>query len=147
MSARARFLPVADRPFVTIESDGVALSTAGPRVDLCLFDDESELAGAIVRVRYSATEEQHRRIDHAAITAALYEAGAYKVTGIHPTIERAARARVDGMDETMDERQALDAWLMANGYAEELGTVRGTITPQGQALCDLTDQYLAEARA
>jgi hypothetical protein len=73
-----------------------------------------QFVDAVVRVRYTATEEQARRIDHAEITRALYDAGAHKVYAIQPTIERENRARVDGVDEDIAPLAAVDAWCDAN---------------------------------
>jgi hypothetical protein len=66
--------------------------------------------GAVVRVRYTATEEQARRIDQRALRQALLDAGAHRVF-IQPTIVRAERARVEGLDETIDEVEAFRLWL------------------------------------
>jgi DNA repair exonuclease SbcCD nuclease subunit len=110
-ATRLQFVPVVSRPFVTIDCSGVALSTAGPRVDLCLFDEDEDVAGAVVRVRYTATEEQARRIDQGDIRRTLYDAGAHKVHSIQATIEREDRARVAGVDEDLDTLAALDLWF------------------------------------
>lgn len=130
----ADFLPIESRRFVTIDCDGVALSTAGPRVDLCLFDDEDEVAGAIVRVRYTATEEQQRRIDHQAIRQALVDAGAHTVRFAPPQIERENRARAEEIDETLSTADALRQWGIANAIADR----------DVHALQALTSGYLEE---
>src|SRR5690606_20223496 len=73
--------------------------------------DENIVRDAIVRVRYRATEEQARHIDHAAIVRALEQAGAHRVYAIQPEIIREDRRRVEGLDETLSPLQALDMWV------------------------------------
>lgn len=78
---------------------------------------------AICRVRYRATEEQHSRIDRAALEQALYHAGAHFVAGVFPEIERQERARVQGLTEETDPLSALEAWLqLRSGLSLELRT-------------------------
>lgn len=99
-----RFVEVADRPFITLEPDADRL------ID---YPDEIEgvaVEGALVRVRYTATEEQAQRIDIAAIRRSLHACGAFKVV-FRPTIVRAARARVEEMHEGLDETAAFELWL------------------------------------
>jgi exonuclease SbcD len=126
------FTPLPDRPFVTIEADGDALSTAGPRVDLCLFDDESEIADAIVRVRYHATADEMRRINQTQIRAVLEDAGAWRVF-VEPIIERAD----DGVDEQLDPLEALYLWCEANevetGAREQLGAYTARLLQEAAA--------------
>jgi exonuclease SbcD len=108
---RTTFLPVSSRPFVTIDADGIAIT--GPSPEMGLFSDEDEVADAVVRVRYTATEEQARHIDQGLIRRQLYDAGAHRVFAIQPTILRADRARVAGVDEELAPLSALDLWLEA----------------------------------
>jgi DNA repair exonuclease SbcCD nuclease subunit len=130
----AEFVPLDYRPFVTIDCDGLALSTAGPRVDLSLFDEDSDVAEAIVRVRYTATQEQARRVDNADIRRTLLDAGAARVV-VQPDIVREDRARVEGLDEGISELDAVDLYVAA----QELDASRGV------ALRDLTQAYLETA--
>lgn len=73
------------------------------------------LYNTVLRVRYTATEEQHRRVDPAAIRKLALDAGAHKVYAIEPTIVRQQRVRVEGFDRSLDAHGALDAWCDANG--------------------------------
>jgi DNA repair exonuclease SbcCD nuclease subunit len=126
----ADFMPIESRRFVTHDLD---LTTHEGVFDLASLPDVRD---AIVKVRYRATSEQARRIDHAAIKAALYDAGAHHVYNIEPTIERENRARVEGLDESLDEMDALAMYLDANGVNGDNAT----------ALREKTTNYLQEAR-
>lgn len=124
----ATFLPVESRPFVTLAlepGDGDA-GMLWPE----MWD--GSLEGAVVRIRYQATEEQARRVDQAALRDALYRSGAHKVFAILADVIRESRARVAGVDEDLAPLSALDLWLEAeqlNGW-------------QGDALRALTAGYL-----
>jgi hypothetical protein len=91
-----------------------------------------------VKVRYTATADQARRVDHAAIRQALYDAGAHKVYAIEATIERSERARVQ-VDESVGELDALDLWMNAQDPTIE--------PPVRDALQQLTSRYLTEVSA
>ena len=70
-----------------------------------------DVDGAIVRVRYTATEEDARQIDHAGVRAELEHAGAWRVS-FEPTILRETQARVE-IAESTDDLEAFDQWLEA----------------------------------
>ena len=101
----AEFVPIASRPFVTHDLDlttdaGIfALSSLPPVPD-----------GAIVRVRYRATREQAAGFDTGDWRRQLLDEGA-AVVKIQPDIVRATRARVEGLDEHVDDGDAFSAWL------------------------------------
>lgn len=82
------------------------------------------LTDAVLRVRYTATEEQHRRIDHAALHRLLDDAGIHKLYGgLQWLPVRETRARVAGMDESLPPMAAVDLWLTENTVDE--GQARG----------------------
>ena len=113
-----RFVPLASRSFVTIDYD---FGSVAYGLDL---DETDELAAAIaehfpltdavVRLRYRATEEQHRRIDTAAVKKLIMDAGAHRIYQVAPEIVREDRARVAGVDENLAPEAALEAWCAAN---------------------------------
>lgn len=105
--ARFEFFEVASRPMVTLDWDGEVL--ADPST-LPLLGDRPELDGAIVRLRYTATEQEAAAIDNAYLRRNLEEHGAHRVF-IQPTIIRQQRARVEAMTEDLSDRQALELWL------------------------------------
>ena len=122
------FVPLASRRLVTIDVD---LTTNLPETITVTADrlavgarviDETDvviaaipagLADATVRLRYTATEEQHRRVDQPALKRAILHAGAHKVYSVEPTILRENRARAAGVDESLEPAAALDAWCVA----------------------------------
>lgn len=135
-----RHVELDDRPFVTVDVDLLdpAIEAAGG-----LATDETDyiaagvverfpLTGAVVRIRYRATAEQARRVDHAALRGLVADAGASKLYAIQPEIVRSERARVAGVDENLSEREALIRWTEANGIGG----------PQEEALDSLTADYL-----
>lgn len=98
-----RFVKIDDRPFVTVDldlSDGTVFSLPGA----------DEVNAALVRVRYTCTEEQKREIDESAIRRALMSAGAVKVF-FRPTVIRETRARVAEMTAEVSEIATFDLWL------------------------------------
>lgn len=130
-----RFVPIESRPFVTIDADFTdhppADLDADGQIGFFLAASDGIPDDAIVRVRYTATEEQARRIDQATLRQALLDAGAWRVT-IRPEIVRESRARVQIETETLTELDALDLWITANG-------VNGG---RAGALRELTARYL-----
>lgn len=98
MSATAEFVPIKSKRFVTLNA----------------FDNwgEADLDGAIVRVRYEATESEAREIDHSRIREALIAEGASKVT-IEPKIVKANRARAEQISEQLTPLDALAAYCDA----------------------------------
>ncbi len=119
------FRVLKDRAFVTV---GVSIDdTHG-----WSLDSDEDLADAVVRVRYRATEEQHRRVDTAALKKAILDAGAHKVFQISAEIVKADRARVQGVDENLDPAAALALWCEANEV-------------DGEGLADLLARYSVTA--
>jgi exonuclease SbcD len=94
---------------------------------------EFPLTDAVVRVRYKATEAQHRRVDQAALLRLLDDAGIHRLYGglaWQPVREQ--RVRAEGLDEGLPPLVAVDLWLVAN-------TVDGA---QAEALRALLAGYL-----
>lgn len=109
---RGRFVPLDGPRFITMDfREPFDTIIAAPEVE-----------DAIVRVRYEVTEEQAKLVDNEAIRQALLDAGAFTVT-VQQTIVRESRARVEGMDETLGERDALEAWCKAEGVEAETHAV------------------------
>lgn len=125
------FVPVESRPLVTLDLDGAQMFT----LDGTAW--QSQIDGAIVKARYKATADEARRIDHAKIRDALYEAGTHKVFSIEPTIEREQRARVADVADAIGEATALDMWISANEIA----------APLHRGLRERNQRYLHEVAA
>lgn len=118
------FVPIRDRPFVTLD-----LSPDGEVVYPHSLG-HSSVADAVVRVRYTATPEQARSIDHAAIRAALVElGGAYKVYAIQPTIVQADRARSSAVTDETGPAEAVDAYIASRELDSETSEQLRTRTP------------------
>jgi DNA repair protein SbcD/Mre11 len=114
-AARLQFLPVESRCFLTLDFDH-----EDPFAQMALSHQVGwDVEDAVVRVRYTATEEQARRIDHAEITRALLEAGAHRVWAIEAKVERATRARVE-VAEDLSPLAAFDLYAEASEIAPDL---------------------------
>ncbi|NPV72123.1 MAG: hypothetical protein HPY55_16070 [Firmicutes bacterium] len=106
----AEFVPLPARQFVTIKASPEwleALSKQSLNTETATIN---LVRDAIVRVIYTATQEQAKRLDHGAIIRALEAAGAHQVAGIYPEIIRSERARAQ-VTETTSPLDALDQWL------------------------------------
>lgn len=122
-SFSAWLVEIPSRPLVTIDCDltsPLVLQTNQEQ----RFDETDAIVGhidlaslkdATVRLRYVASEEQHRRVDVPAIRRLLADAGIHRLAQIEPTIIRADRARAIGVDENFTPAAALVAWCDANG--------------------------------
>jgi len=95
----------SDASSVLDETDRIAAAIA----------EHLPLADAVVRVRYRATEQQHRRVDHAALQRLVMDAGAHRLYGgVAWEPVRETRTRAAGMDESLPPLAAVDLWLAAN---------------------------------
>ena len=74
-----------------------------------------DVRGAVVRVKYTATPEVARTVDHAAIRRALYAAGAVKVHGPFATITRTVTEKAEGLDESTGMGQGWKQWADLQG--------------------------------
>ena len=111
-----KFLPVADRPFVTLDRGFIELPFG-----LGFDEPAGDVEGALVRVRYTVTEEQARRVDQTAIRKTLMENGAVKVF-FQPTVERTVRSRVAvSATEGVSETDGLEFWLASQEVADPDG--------------------------
>lgn len=112
------FRPIKGRRFHTTDLTGedAILASQGAFSFVAGFGYD----GAIVRVRYSCTAEQTRRINQASVKTALLAAGAHEVT-VEATVEREARARVAGMTATLGPLDALDLYLASQSINGSVG--------------------------
>lgn len=117
-----KFHPVDDpKRFVTLDVGFTETTVLGGQRDyvMTMPSQAPLLAGALVRVRYTVSEEVAARIDQNAIRQTLLAQGAVKVV-FRPTVERAVRARVAEMAKDMGEAAALDLWLSSQDVDAEL---------------------------
>lgn len=127
----AMFVPLEDRPFVTLDYDYSRLDPPALTGVETVRDaaNDLDLTGAVVRVRMRATVEQAARIDQHGIRSVLLDAGAHKVYAVTVETVRAGRARVQGLDENATEREAVSMWAaeqdLPSGRAEQLDALTG----------------------
>lgn len=116
-----QFIPIESRPFVTLDAD-VVPEEAGDVMTALHAQIGLGIGGvgeAVVRLRYRATQEQQRRIDIAAIRAALLAEGAH-VVKVEPDIVREDRTRVDAVTEDLEPAAAFDLYVEANDIDPDL---------------------------
>ncbi|HBS60604.1 MAG TPA: hypothetical protein DEA44_15260, partial [Firmicutes bacterium] len=87
-----------------------------------------DIENAIVRIRYSCSEDLNKVLNRRALEKALYDAGVYFVAEIKGEIERAAdRLRDEGLTEAVGPVEAVRRWAAANDIedaeAEELAAM------------------------
>lgn len=112
------FVELESRRFVTIDVDITgATETSGLAYVDVGYQANDLPEGAIVRARIRATADQWRRVDVPAIRDGLARMGASRIT-IEPDIVREDRARVEGVDEHLDELAALDLWITASDVSD-----------------------------
>ena len=130
----SEFVPIECRAFVELSPDLTVEDEAewllSPDIEFADYVVEN----AIVKLTYTATAEQAKRIDHRKLRDALYAAGAHKVYAIEAQVERETRARVEGVDESLGEMDALDAYIEAQEIDPKMAA----------ALRRRTDRYLQE---
>ncbi|MNW37027.1 Calcineurin-like phosphoesterase superfamily domain protein [compost metagenome] len=74
------------------------------------IDDFADIQDAIVRVRYSCSEELQKRFDRRSLEKALYDAGAFFVAEIRAEVERSEHIRDTEVTEDLNPLTALAAW-------------------------------------
>jgi exonuclease SbcD len=79
-------------------------------------DEFASIKEAIVRVRYSCSEELQKRFDRRSLERALYDAGAFFVAEIRAEVERTERIRDADVTEDLGPLTALAAWAANQGY-------------------------------
>ena len=92
------------------------------------------LQDAIVRLRYSCSEEVAKQVNRKQLEQALYDAGAFFVAEIKADIAREDRARDSTVSESLTVGQALEKWCANQGIAES----------EIRALQDMTGELLTK---
>jgi exonuclease SbcD len=120
---RWEFVPVESRPFVTLDWDVDAVEATLAVDQRSTRRWTSIVDGAVVRVKYTATEEEARSIDEGQLRKALYAAGAHRVWQIKADVDRQSRARVAAMTTSLSPLAAWDQWWTAQ-HPDEAPDVR-----------------------
>lgn len=93
------------------------------------IDSFADIQDAMVRVRYSCSEELQKQFDRRSLEKALYDAGAYFVHEIHAEVERSDRIRDTEVTEGLSPLSALEAWGRNQGYGVvEIGELQAMTT-------------------
>lgn len=128
-----------ERPTVAdwraIESRRFVTLTINPESGVASGLTDADLPeGALVRVKYDATPEQHRMMDASAIADAVHAMGG-ELVGVMPTIHREASVRGEVIDEDASAVEQVQRWL-----ADRAGIDEATV----QRMVDETARYVAE---
>ncbi|MFD2116379.1 exonuclease SbcCD subunit D [Paenibacillus yanchengensis] len=100
------FIPTPARQFKTIDwcDMDIAAWLDGQ------VDDFADIQDAIIRVRYSCSEELQKQFDRRSLEKALYDAGAFFVAEIRAEVERSERIRDAEVTEGLNPLTALGVW-------------------------------------
>jgi DNA repair protein SbcD/Mre11 len=110
-----RFVPVAARPFVTIEVD--VRGSADPQARALYAVETRPVADAVVRVQVKALPEQAAQLREDELRRTLVARGAFIVATVAIEIERAARTRLGANAQELATglmpRRALELYLQS----------------------------------
>jgi exonuclease SbcD len=110
----SRFIETPARRYVTLDWGEGALSN--------YIDGEyisEDLQDAIVRLRYSCSEETAKQLNRKQLEQSLYDAGAFFITEIKSDIQRVDRARDNTVNESLGPVAALAKWCENQGIDAE----------------------------
>ena len=110
----SQFIHAPARKFITLQlnDNGIADFVNG-NID---FEDVfGDISNAIVRLRYSCSENLNKALNRRMLEKALYDMGAFFVAEIKGDIERASdRLRDEGLTEAVDPVEAVRRWAVAH---------------------------------
>jgi len=115
---RVEFVDLPAARLLTVEAD--VRGATDPQQDLAnlvassIPTDADDEARPILRVRCRATEDQLKLLSPRALQEAAKAAGALHFAGLIPNIERATRARAEGVTEELSPLSALDSYISAS---------------------------------
>jgi exonuclease SbcD len=116
-----RFHKLAARPFATVDVD--VRNSPEPQARVATAIEKQQLAGAVVRVKIDATQEQAALLRTDEVQAQLEAAGAFQVAAIAIEVERANRGRLAGAErdllDGLTPRRALELYLRSKNTPED----------------------------
>ena len=118
----SRFIETPARQFLTLDFSEQQIKTIVDFSDALDENPEwllgSQIKDAIVRLRYTCSEELAKQLNRKALEKALYDAGAFYVSEIKADIQQADRARDVSVNESLSPLQALEKWCINQGIGE-----------------------------
>ena len=114
-TTRFEFIPVAARPFVTIEAEIDHVTS--PTDQIIAAIGRRDTRNAVVRVFYTMTTETEERVDLERIRLAL--ADAFYIASIQPRIRPKDRLRRTGITEDIALGEALQRYIENNEHLSE----------------------------
>jgi exonuclease SbcD len=115
------FHKLAARPFVTVDVD--VRNSSEPQARVAAAIEKQALAGAVVRVRVEATQEQAALLRVDEIQDQIDGFGASHVAAIAVEVERAGRGRLAGAErdllDGLTPRRALELYLRSRNTPDE----------------------------
>lgn len=130
------FHPIlSDRRFVTIDVPELVGADGDQIADVIVSAITLPIDDAVVRVRFTVTEEQLAHVDVDAIRRFVDDAGG-RLHEIRPTVLRTSRARAAGADDQIGPLDALELYMDASDASPSLR----------QPMRDRTSTYLEATR-
>lgn len=125
-----QFIETPARRFVTRSFDNCieALEMHGASFFGSGFADD--LKDAIVRIRYSCSEEVAKQLNRKELEKALYQAGCFYVAEIKGEVQRVDRVRDSQVTENLSVGQALDRWCIQQDIEEDERQALGAMTAE-----------------
>ena len=136
-TTRFEFIPVAARPFVTVEVE--INQTTSPTDQIVAAIERKDIGNAVVRVLYTINAEDGEPIDLERIRTELSEA--FYIASIQPRIRPKNRPRRTGITEDIALGEALQRYIENN---EQLGERKDELLKKARELERILELYSEE---
>ncbi|GEM_PF-1315259 len=126
LDIQSQFIETPSRRYVTLDFDEWAIKEFIKDGNLIwTFEEDSDgapmfppIKDAIVRLRYSCSEEVSKQLNRKQLEQSLYDAGCFYVAEIKAEIERTDRARDSEVTEALTPLLALEKWAINQNIDE-----------------------------
>ena len=115
----SQFIETPARRYVTKDLNEEQVKNALLYSDNPRFYFGTIVQDAIIRLRYSCSEDVAKQLNRKTLEKALYDAGSFYVSEIKADIERVDRARDTTVNESLTVPQALGKWCANQGIEAE----------------------------
>ena len=114
----SRFIETPARPYATLDFNEEQIANTLLYSDNPKWYYGTHIQDAIVRLRYSCSEEVAKQVNRKQLEQALYDAGCYFCQEIKADVTREDRARDATVSESLSVEQALGKWCANQGIPE-----------------------------
>lgn len=123
----SQFVKTPARRYVTLDWDEPQVQAYLDGYDVI---GEIPVKDAIVRLRYTCSEEIHKQLNHKALEKALEDAGAFFVQEIKASVNRVDRARDSQVTEGVTPLEALSRWAENQSIPAEENIILQAMTAE-----------------